>query len=70
MIELDGMAVLREARRMDANAAVILMTGFGSMEGAVEDRGPFCNACFSGNYEAPLVDVQKGYISLEDASGC
>jgi amidophosphoribosyltransferase len=30
------------------------------MEGAVADQGPFCNACFSGNYTAPLVDVEKG----------
>ncbi len=36
MLELDGMAVLREAKRMDNGTAVILMTGFGSMEGAVE----------------------------------
>jgi len=29
------------------------------MEGAVAEQGPFCNACFSGNYTAPLVDVEK-----------
>ena len=27
------------------------------MEGAVAEKGPFCNACFSGDYHAPLVDV-------------
>ena len=31
------------------------------MQAAVEEAGPFCNACFSGNYQAPLVDVEKGY---------
>ncbi|MCM2278806.1 MAG: sigma-54 dependent transcriptional regulator [Oligoflexia bacterium] len=36
MLELDGLAVLREARRADPSAVVILMTGFGSMEGAIE----------------------------------
>jgi DNA-binding NtrC family response regulator len=36
MVELDGMAVLREAKKQDAGTAVILMTGFGSMEGAIE----------------------------------
>src|SRR5437764_8983939 len=36
MLELDGMAVLREAKRADRDTAVILMTGFGSMEGAIE----------------------------------
>jgi amidophosphoribosyltransferase len=30
------------------------------MEGAVAEQGPFCNACFSGNYTAPLVDIEKG----------
>jgi amidophosphoribosyltransferase len=40
------------------------------MESAVRESGPFCNACFSGEYKAPLVDVQKGYITLKDAPGC
>ncbi|HSH44873.1 MAG TPA: amidophosphoribosyltransferase, partial [Longimicrobiales bacterium] len=30
------------------------------MTGAVEDTGPFCHACFSGDYTAPLVDIEKG----------
>ena len=30
------------------------------MEGAVAEQGPFCNACFSGDYTAPLVDLDKG----------
>jgi len=36
MIELDGMAVLREVKKTDAESAVILMTGFGSMQGAIQ----------------------------------
>lgn len=40
------------------------------MEGAVEEHGPFCNACFSGRYLAPLVDVQKGYVPETDGTGC
>lgn len=36
MLELDGMAVLRQAKAGGAATAVILMTGFGSMEGALE----------------------------------
>jgi amidophosphoribosyltransferase len=40
------------------------------MEGAVAEKGPFCNACFSGDYRAPLVDVEKGYQSLNWAPGC
>jgi amidophosphoribosyltransferase len=40
------------------------------MEGAVEDAGPFCNACFSGDYQAPLVDVEKGFITAEAGVPC
>jgi two-component system response regulator AtoC len=36
MIELDGMGVLREVKRLSPRSAVILMTGFGSMDGAIE----------------------------------
>jgi two-component system response regulator AtoC len=36
MLELDGMSVLRAVKKSSAETAVILMTGFGSMEGAVE----------------------------------
>jgi DNA-binding NtrC family response regulator len=36
MVELDGMGVLREVKRTGSGSAVILMTGFGSMEGAIE----------------------------------
>ncbi|HSJ24345.1 MAG TPA: amidophosphoribosyltransferase [Longimicrobiales bacterium] len=31
------------------------------MQGAVAQHGPFCDACFSGNYTAPLVDLQLGH---------
>jgi amidophosphoribosyltransferase len=30
------------------------------MVGAVEGHGPFCHACFSGEYAAPLVDLEMG----------
>jgi two-component system, NtrC family, response regulator AtoC len=36
MVEMDGMAVLREVKKADVGTAVILMTGFGNMEGAIE----------------------------------
>ena len=36
MLELDGMAVLRSVKKSEPDTAVILMTGFGSMEGAIE----------------------------------
>jgi amidophosphoribosyltransferase len=40
------------------------------MLGAVEEFGPFCNACFSGDYSAPLVDVEKGLASPDEPPGC
>ena len=39
------------------------------MEGAVAEQGPFCNACFSGEYTAPLVDLDKGLV-LSNVPGC
>jgi amidophosphoribosyltransferase len=42
--------------------------GYLSLEGMVEavrDAGPYCTACFSGDYPAPLVDVEKGLASPE-----
>ena len=40
------------------------------MNNAVEEHGPFCNSCFSGDYRAPLVDVQRGLLELDDQEGC
>lgn len=37
--------------------------GYLSLEGLEEvlsEYGPFCNACFSGRYPAPLVDLERG----------
>lgn len=39
--------------------------GYLSMEGmhaCVEDFGPFCDACWSGEYVAPLVDLERGAL--------
>lgn len=36
MYDVDGMAVLKEVNKMGSQSVVILMTGFGSMEGAVD----------------------------------
>ena len=44
-----------------------------SLEGmvaAVEEAGPYCTACFSGDYTAPLVDVDKGLVSAEGPPRC
>ncbi|SVA22988.1 uncharacterized protein METZ01_LOCUS75842, partial [marine metagenome] len=42
--------------------------GYLSLEGMVEsvaDAGPYCTACFSGEYPTPLLDVEKGLVSRE-----
>jgi amidophosphoribosyltransferase len=47
--------------------------GYLSLEGmveCVEDAGPFCTACFSGDYPAQLVDVDKGLASPEGPGVC
>ncbi|MEX0856387.1 MAG: amidophosphoribosyltransferase [Gemmatimonadota bacterium] len=47
--------------------------GYLSLDGmldAVRDSGPFCDACFSGNYTAPLVDAEKGLVSIQVPPGC
>ncbi|MBW3630106.1 MAG: amidophosphoribosyltransferase [Gemmatimonadetes bacterium] len=44
--------------------------GYLSLEGmleSVEEAGPFCAACFSGEYPTPLADVDRGYAV---ATGC
>ncbi|MEX2583330.1 MAG: amidophosphoribosyltransferase [Gemmatimonadota bacterium] len=48
---------IREKLRVDS-------LGYLSLEGmlaCVDEGGTFCSACFSGDYPAPLVDLQKGY---------
>jgi amidophosphoribosyltransferase len=40
--------------------------GYLSLEGmlsAVAPSGSFCHACFSGEYAAPLVDLERGYVT-------
>jgi amidophosphoribosyltransferase len=42
--------------------------GYLSLEAMVEAvaaGGPYCTACFSGDYPTPLVDVDKGFASEE-----
>ncbi len=37
------------------------------MIGAVKEFGPFCDACFTGNYSAPLTDLEKGLLTAVGA---
>ncbi len=40
------------------------------MQDAVHEGKPFCTACFSGDYPAELVDVNRGLASSEGPAGC
>jgi amidophosphoribosyltransferase len=47
--------------------------GYLSLEGmqdAVSEGKPYCTACFSGDYPAPLVDVDRGLASSEGPAAC
>ncbi len=47
--------------------------GYLSLEGmvdAVSEGAPYCTACFSGDYPAPLVDVERGLASPEGPESC
>lgn len=47
--------------------------GYLSLQGmteAVAEAGPYCTACFSGEYPSPLVDVEKGLASPEGPPRC
>jgi glutamine phosphoribosylpyrophosphate amidotransferase len=40
------------------------------MQDAVSAGQPFCTACFSGEYPAPLVDVDRGLASPDGPGSC
>ena len=56
------------AKRLGADSLGYL--SLEGMVGAVEEAGPYCTACFSGDYPAPLIDLDKGLASAEDAAVC
>ena len=63
------------ARTVAEIAEVLEVTSLGylSLEGmleAVAEAGTFCDACFSGDYPAPLVDHEKGLVAVDVPPGC
>jgi amidophosphoribosyltransferase len=40
------------------------------MEEAAAEAGPFCNACFSGSYPTPLVDLERGLLRPGEEGCC
>lgn len=74
MLELDGMAVLREVKKLAPQSSVILMTGFGSMEGAIEaiQQGAFdyvSKPFKMDNLKAVVARAVKHWESLHASRG-
>jgi len=53
-----NMTVEEIRRHLDVDSLGYL--SLDGMHSAVAEYGPFCDACFSGNYQAPLVDLEMG----------
>ncbi|HSK18986.1 MAG TPA: amidophosphoribosyltransferase [Longimicrobiales bacterium] len=58
--ELIGAQKTVEEIRQHLNVDSLGYLSLEGMHSAVAARGPFCDACFSGNYGAPLVDLEMG----------
>jgi amidophosphoribosyltransferase len=58
--ELIGANMTVEEIRQHLNVDSLGYLSLEGMHAAVAAHGPFCDACFSGNYTAPLVDLEMG----------
>ncbi|MGH7504787.1 MAG: amidophosphoribosyltransferase, partial [Longimicrobiales bacterium] len=58
--ELIGARLSVEEIRQHLNVESLGYLSLEGMNAAVAEYGPFCDACFSGNYAAPLVDLEMG----------
>jgi amidophosphoribosyltransferase len=58
--ELIGAQKTVEEIRQHLNVDSLGYLSLEGMHSAVASHGPFCDACFSGNYSAPLVDLERG----------
>lgn len=58
--ELIGARKTVEEIRQHLNVDSLGYLSLEGMHSAVAEHGPFCDACFSGNYAAPLVDLERG----------
>ena len=68
--ELIGAQLEVEEIRAELRVDSLGYLSLDGMENAVAEHGPFCNACFSGRYLAPLVDVEKGFVPESQGSAC
>jgi amidophosphoribosyltransferase len=62
--ELIGAQKSVEEIRQHLNVNTLGYLSLAGMHGAVAEFGPFCDACFSGNYTAPLVDLERGGVLI------
>ncbi len=60
--ELIGSRLSVEEIRQELEVDSLGYLSLEGMSGAVEEHGPFCDACFSGDYTAPLVDAERGLV--------
>lgn len=58
--ELIGAQLSVEGIRQHLNVDTLGYLSLEGMHAAVASHGPFCDACFSGNYTSPLVDLEHG----------
>ncbi|HSJ08043.1 MAG TPA: amidophosphoribosyltransferase [Longimicrobiales bacterium] len=58
--ELIGANKSIEEIRQHINVESLGYLSLAGMHSAVAEYGPFCDACFSGNYTSPLVDLERG----------
>lgn len=58
--ELIGARLSVEEIRRHLNVESLGYLSLEGMNAAVSEYGPFCDACFSGRYTAPLVDLEMG----------
>jgi amidophosphoribosyltransferase len=58
--ELIGANMTVEEIRQSLNVDSLGYLSLQGMTDAVREHGPFCDACFSGDYTAPLIDIERG----------
>ena len=61
--ELIGSRLSVEAIAQELGVDSLGYLSLDGMTGAVEAQGPFCSACFSGEYSAPLVDPELAELA-------
>ncbi|NJD10864.1 MAG: amidophosphoribosyltransferase [Gemmatimonadetes bacterium] len=64
--ELIGARLSVEQIRRHLKVDTLGYLSLAGMHAAVAEHGPFCDACFSGHYPSPLVDLKYGHLAGRD----